>query len=545
VSVAVSIDRDAAPGESPPPPGRLRRGAARVAAAAGGGLLLDAASPPVGWWPAALLGVALATLAVRGCRWRAAYGLGLVSAAAYLVPLLAWVRVIGDDAWLALAATQLPLLAVFAPASAVAQRFRSRLAAAAGCGCAWVLSEAIRGREPFGGFPWGRLGFSQASSPLRDAVAVAGVPAVTFLVAGVGGLLAGLAVGLHRAWCRRGEATLRTLLVGAAVPLVGAAVVVAGVPLLPAPGPAGRDITVAAVQGNVPRLGLDAFSQREAVLHNHVLETQRLAAAIAAGREPQPDIVVWPENASDLDPFAVPEAGAEMSAAAATIGRDILVGAVVTGPRPGTAFNEGLLWGPDGYRGQSYTKQQLVPFGEYLPFRPLLTRLVGRFRTYLPHDFVPGTTSRSIDMGPARVADVICYEVAYDGVVRSSVRQGGQVIVVQTNNATYGRTMSEQQLQMGRLRAVEHGMPVIVVATSGISAVIGPDGTVRQQTQVFTPAALVATVRVAAAGQRTLADRVGAWPELAAVVVGAALTLLPAGRRLARAVRRRQARTAR
>ncbi|HEY0559720.1 MAG TPA: apolipoprotein N-acyltransferase [Frankiaceae bacterium] len=544
MSVAVSIDRDAAPENTPTRP-RRRRAATRVAAAAAGGLLLDAASAPVGWWPAAVLGVAVATLAVRGCRWRAAYGLGLVTAAAYLVPLLAWVRVIGDDAWLALAATQVPLVALAAPASAVAQRFRRWPATAAGCGCAWVLSEAIRGREPFGGFPWGRLAFSQASSPLRDAVVVAGVPAVTFLVAVVGGLLACGAVAVARAWGRGGEARPRTALAGAVVPLVAAAIVVGGVPLLPTPGPSGRDVTVAAVQGNVPRLGLDAFSQREAVLRNHVRETQQLAAAIAAGRRPQPDIVVWPENASDLDPFANPEAGTELSAAAATIGRDILVGAVVTGPRPGTLRNQGLLWGPDGYRGQSYTKQHLVPFGEYLPFRPLLTRLVGRFRTYLPDDFVPGTTSRSIDMGPVRVADVICYEVAYDGVVRDSVRQGGQVIVVQTNNATYGRTMSEQQLQMGRLRAVEHGMPVIVVATSGISAIIGPDGTVRQQTQVFTAASLVATVRAAAPGHRTLADRVGAWPELVAVVAGAALTLLPAGRRFARLAGRAQRRTAR
>ncbi|MCW2692970.1 MAG: apolipoprotein N-acyltransferase, partial [Mycobacterium sp.] len=201
----MSIDRDAAPENTPPRP-RRRRAATRVAAAAAGGLLLDAASAPVGWWPAAVLGVAVATLAVRGCRWRAAYGLGLVTAAAYLVPLLAWVRVIGDDAWLALAATQVPLVAIAAPASAVAQRFRRWPATAAGCGCAWVLSEAIRGREPFGGFPWGRLAFSQASSPLRDAVVVAGVPAVTFLVAVVGGLLACGAVAVARAWGRRGEA---------------------------------------------------------------------------------------------------------------------------------------------------------------------------------------------------------------------------------------------------------------------------------------------------------------------------------------------------
>jgi apolipoprotein N-acyltransferase len=113
--------------------------------------------------------------------------------------------------------------------------------------------------------------------------------------------------------------------------------------------------------------------------------------------------------------------------------------------------------------------------------------------------------------------------------VRDGVAAGGEVIVVQTNNATFGRTpQTEQQLVMSRLRAIEHGRTVLVAATSGVSAVVDADGSVRRRAEVFTAATMVEPVRLT--GARTVATRVGSAPEWALVTLGAVAALAAAVR---------------
>jgi apolipoprotein N-acyltransferase len=120
--------------------------------------------------------------------------------------------------------------------------------------------------------------------------------------------------------------------------------------------------------------------------------------------------------------------------------------------------------------------------------------------------------------------------VAYDALVRDAVQDGGRLIVVQTNNATFGRSpQTEQQLDMSRLRAVEHGRAVVVAATSGISAVVRPDGSLAHRSQVFTRD--VSVTEVPLRDDRTLATRVGAFPELALALLAAAGVLVAARRR--------------
>jgi apolipoprotein N-acyltransferase len=279
-------------------------------------------------------------------------------------------------------------------------------------------------------------------------------------------------------------------------------------------------VTAAVVQGNVPRTGMDAFAQREAVLLNHVQASEQLAADIAVGKAPQPQLVVWPENSSDLDPYTDAEAYDQISKAVTALGVPTLVGLVVTAPDGQGLQNTGVVWDPQAGPGQTYVKRHPVPFGEYVPFRSLLSPFVSRFDR-VPRDFVAGDVPGVLQVGPATVGDVICFEVAYDSVVRDVVRSGADVIAVQTNNATYGRTgQVEQQLAMARLRAVEHGRSVLVAATSGISAVIAPDGQVLAQAPEFTQDALV--VRVPLRTGLTLADRLGAVPEWLLALVGLA-----------------------
>jgi apolipoprotein N-acyltransferase len=520
-------DRPAAPDDAP----RRRRALSwgslpwRTLLAAIGGLAMLAAFPGLSLVALAPLGPAALTLAVHGQRARGGAWLGLVTGLVFFVSLLSWTGIyVGPVPWLALAASQALFVALIGAASAVVSRLRFWPLWTASI---WVGAEALRGRLPFGGFPWGRLGFSQTDGPLLSFAAYGGVPLVSFSVALIGALLA-LAVlrarGLRRAPVAR-RAVALALGGAVAVPLVGL------LAWLPLPGSSltagGETTTVALIQGNVPRAGLDFNAQRRAVLDNHVQHTVELADAVAAGEQPQPDLVIWPENSSDIDPYANDDAAAVIDRAAKAIGVPILVGAVVDGPDD-TVRNTAIVWDPEKGPGDTYDKRHPVPFAEYIPYRSF-------FRTFsdkvdlVRRDFRAGDEVGVLDVDGARLGDLICFEVVYDGLTRDVVQGGAGMLVVQTNNATFGFTdESEQQLALSRLRAVEHGRTVAIVATSGISAVVAPDGTVSHQTSLFRPAVIV--TEVAQRQATTVATRLGAAPEWLIAAVGAG-ALLAAGLR--------------
>ncbi|MEU6077321.1 apolipoprotein N-acyltransferase [Micromonospora sp. NPDC047074] len=487
-----------------------------VVLAVAGGLALLVAFPPYGLWPLAPLGVALLAAATRGRRMRAGAGLGFLTGVALFAPLLSWTNLhTGYLPWVLLSLLQAGYLALLGAAGAFVSPLvdRWRWCWPAVTAVLWVGQEALRDRTPFGGFPWGRLAFSQGDSPLLRLAAVGGAPLVTFAVALTGGLVAAAAWWLWdgpRRWVPVAGLTAAAV----AVPVVGLLVPVAS-------AGRGEAVTVAIVQGNVPRLGLDFNAQRQAVLNNHVDATVELAGQVAAGTRARPDLVVWPENSSDIDPLRDADAGASISRAADAVGVPILVGAVLRGPGEGQVRNAGILWrpgaGPD--LEQLYTKRHPVPFAEYVPMRDL-ARMVSKQVDRVRSDFVPGTEPGVLRAGAAVLGDVICFEVAYDEVVRDTVTGGAQLLVVQTNNATFDVAEARQQLAMVRLRAVEHGRPALMASTVGVSGFVAPDGRVSDATGFNTRAVVVRQLRLD--DGRTLATRVGLWPEvaLAALAVG-------------------------
>jgi apolipoprotein N-acyltransferase len=512
------------------------RWAALVAVASG--LLGVLAFPRFGIWPLAVVSVAGLSVAVHGRRCRTAAWLGLLYGAAFFVPLLSWTGIyVGAAPWLILAGAEAGYYAGTAALLTLVQRLR---AAPLWIGAVWVLTEAVRDRGPFGGFPWGRLAFSQAESPLRWFAAVGGAPLVTYAVATAGG---GLAMGVLA--FRRGPWRWRVAVAGGtfllAVPLLGA---VLAWPLRPPADNSGRTATVALVQGNVPDAGLEFNARRRQVLDNHVAQTLQLADRVKSGEVPRPDLVVWPENSSDIDPYSNPDAAAQITKAVDAIGVPLLVGAVVNGPGDNHDSNDGIMWFPKTGPGAVYTKRHPVPWGEYVPLRGL-ARLVSSKANLVSRDMIAGKGNGLLTGGSFEFGDVICFEVAYDSLVRSSVVAGAQLIVVQTNNATFGHTAETyQQLAMTQLRAVEHARTTLQVSTSGISAVVGPDGTVRQRSgALFTPDVIVATVPLRTS--QTLATKLGPIPEYVLsglALVAAAVSVLsgPRGRMItARRTRRR------
>ncbi|WP_157519526.1 apolipoprotein N-acyltransferase [Modestobacter sp. Leaf380] len=518
-----TVERAVPPADDDTP--RTRRPATallgRTLLAAGGGLALFFAFPGFDLSWLALVGPATLSLAVRGTRFRTGLWLGLVHGLAFFVPLLSWTGVyVGSFPWLALATAESLYVAVLGGALAVTAGVRGWPLWAAAL---WVGQEAVRGRWPFGGFPWGRLAFSQAEGPFTGLAAYGGTALVSFAVALTGTLLAAAVLALLRA--RRTDA-LRAPAVraGAAAVVAALAVPVLGwVAALPLPGASltegGPTRVVAVVQGNVPRAGLDFNAQRRAVLDNHVQETQALALQVDTGEVAQPDLVVWPENSSDIDPYRNADAAAAISTAARAIGAPILVGAVVSGPGEFLS-NTAIVWDPETGPGDTYVKRHPVPFAEYIPHRDFF-RFFSSQVDLVRNDFAAGEGVGTLDVGGARIGDVICFEVAYDGLVRDVVDAGATMLVVQTNNATFGYTdESPQQLAMGRLRAVEFGRSVVMASTSGISAVIAPDGTLVRSSGLFTAATFVE--EIAQRDGRTLASRVGAGPEWVLTALGVA-----------------------
>ena len=476
--------------------------------------MLSLAFPGYGLWWAAPPAIAILALVTVGVRGRAGFGLGLAFGLAFFVPTLSWSGIyLGVVPWAGLAVCQALYVGLLGWGSAVLQRRAVRPLVVA---LAWVTQEALRDRTPYGGFPWVRVAFSQADSPFGQVAALGGAPAVTFLVALAGGFLA---YAVHAAYRlatttppepHRGTQVVRGSAAALAAALVGLVVPV------PTEGPSAR---VMAVQGNVPRAGLDFNAERRQVLDNHVSVTISGVERERAAGAPTPDLVVWPENASDIDPTRNPDAAAVIQQAVEAAEAPILLGGLLEDPAPQLS-NVSLLYLPGiGLVGR-YTKQHPVPFAEYIPNRSfwrIFSTQVDLLSTDMwagpgPVVFrVPAASGGEVVAGPS-----ICFEVAYDELVRANVDLGANLLVVQTNNATFGFTNeSVQQLAISRIRAIEHGRSVVHVSTVGVSALILPDGTLLQPTSLFTPAALAADLPLRT--ERTLAGWVGAWPEYCAV----------------------------
>nr|WP_206320045.1 apolipoprotein N-acyltransferase [Streptomyces zingiberis] len=510
-----------------------RREAPRTALAAVAGLGLALAFPPYDLWPLAPLAVAALALLTRGRTARQGAWAGFAFGLPFFLLLLGWLRVIGYDTVLGLSALQALFLAALGAGLALTSRLPLWPLWGA---CLWVAEEWARDRVPLGGFPWGRLAFGVTGSPFLPLAALGGAVLVTFAVALAGSLLGAAGLALWRAARRApggdGATGRRRAALRALPALVGALVAASAGAAVPVPTEPDDTVRIAVVQGDVQKPGMDFLGRPMMILNNHVEATLDLAEDVRAGREPRPDLVIWPENASDLDPFRYPEARARIEEAVRAVGVPVLVGALVDHPtREGYVENQGIVWDPETGPGASYTKQHPVPFGEYVPFRDQLSKVITRLQR-VPRDFWPGEGSGVLQVGPARLGDVICFEVAYDEIVRDTVNEGARALVIQTNNATYGRTgQPEQQLVMSRLRAVEHGRAIVTAAPSGISAVVRPDGVIAERTQEFTQD--VITTELPLRDDTTVADRMGAAPEWVLAMVGllSCAVAIAAGRR--------------
>lgn len=496
----------------------------RAALAVGGGALLFAGHPPLDFgWAGVVALVPLVALGREVGRVRAAAGWGLLAGVVFFAPLLLWIQRFGVLPWVLLSLLQATSVAAFVAGVAAWGSRRGRVAMVV---VWWVGLEALRSAVPLGGFPWGVLGYTQHDGgpflPIARTLGVLGVSAA----------LAAVAALVEEAIVRARSGEIRTLAMpGVGLLLVVAACVVAGgAP----PEPSGETVDIAAVQGN--DIELPPVVDREDLERVEAVAELQLAATRLLSDAPQgpPDVAIWPENALDADPRSDPALGAIVNEALGVLqGGSLLAGVLLDGEKEATFLNTIAQFDPSGEIVDIYEKRKLVPFGEYVPWRSVL----GDFPPLqaIPNDGLPGTEPGVFEVAGANIGPVTCFESIFPEIARSQVLAGADVLLVSTNNASFGRTpASAQHLAFSQLRAVETGRWVLHAGISGISAVVDPRGGVSQQTELFEQAIVRADLPLIRG--RTLAMRVGDWPAriaLGASVFGIAALLVTRRRRLA------------
>ncbi len=497
----------------------------RLLLAVAGGLLLCASFPPLNWWWAAVVAAALlawvlthpATTPVGGL------GYGFLFGLAMYLPLLPWISLlVGAVPWLVLATTCALFPGLFGLFAVVVRRLPGWPVWFA---LVWAAQEWLKANYPFGGFPWGSVAFGQAEGPFLPLVQLGGVALLSAAIMLVGFSATAIAREIVAWWPTGGRARAEAR-AQARVPsedgdapaakdagpppavvvpgLCICLVLFAAVAVWPQVRHAGTGsggeptVTVAVVQGNVPRLGFGFNAQRRAVLDNHVRETLQLAEDVRAGAAPQPQFVIWPEDSSDIDPLVNADAAQQIAKAATAIHAPILVGTVLDVPdRPQDApayTNTVIVWNPVTGPADRHDKEIVQPFGEYLPMPWLFTHLSG-YADRAGH-MVPGISDGVVHIGGVPVGVATCWEVIFDREPRKAVLHGAQLLAVPSNNATFNQMMSEQQLAFAKVRAVEHDRYVVVAGTTGVSAVIAPDGAELVRTDFFEPAYLDMQVRL-------------------------------------------------
>ncbi|MDN4481716.1 apolipoprotein N-acyltransferase [Demequina muriae] len=462
----------------------------RLGLATLGALALAASFPDLGWWPMAYVALGALWLSLtRASAW-GGFFYGWIFGTVFMLPHVWWAHeAVGPVPWVALSIASGLFYGLFGAGWVHVHRSGltrgSVWLGALAFALLWTGMEALRSMVPFGGFPWGRVAFSQLDSTVASFAWIGGAPFTSFAAALVGALL-GVAV----------ESLLkRRLIVAIAAPLAGIAVVVSGL-FVPLDGQATTGtLRVGVVQGNVPNEGLDAFSQAREVTRNHRDGT----LALMDDAPGTLDLLLWPENSSDYDPRTDEESRALVTEAAQAADAPLLLGTNDYSPPEGR-YNSMLLWSPDGAVMDSYSKQRPAPFAEYIPIRDIARRFspeVDRVQTDVLAGEGPATVALPVtDLGrTVTLGTVICFEVAYDRIVTDAVAAGAEIVLVPTNNASFGETAeSTQQLAMSRLRAIETGRATVQASTVGVSAMIDPRGRVLEETGLFTAEQMHATL---------------------------------------------------
>ncbi|HKA02772.1 MAG TPA: apolipoprotein N-acyltransferase [Acidimicrobiales bacterium] len=436
-----------------------------------GGALVAVSLPPWGWWPLALVGVAVLDWVLADLPRRTRFFRGWLFGMGWLPAGMAWMWYMTPAGWIVATVVYAGYIGT---ACAVAPGGPWRRL---GVPAAITVAEAIRWSFPFGGVPLASLAIGQAAGPLAPVVRMGGALLLTWLT-----LIAGMALSalLQRAW--------RPALAGLAVVAVALVVAITVAP----DGRTVGEVRITFVQGGGRQGTRAADTDPQQVFQRHL----DLTRTLVPGRM---DLVVWPENVVDVVDFSRSPERADIAAQSARLGVPILVG-ITEDAGPNHFRNAQVVVLPDGSLGDRYDKVRIVPFGEFLPLRALIDLVPGQPTDLVGRDAIAGDGPAVLNTPKGPMALAISWEIFFGGRARDGVKHGGLVLLNPTNGSSYrGTILQTQQIASSRLRALETARWVVQAAPTGFSGFITPDGTVIDRTRIGE----------ASIGTRTIEERAG------------------------------------
>ena len=449
-----------------------------------GGLIALWIFPTESVWVLAPVMVLVIAASVTGASFWGATLVGFASGMAFYIAHIEWIsQYLGPLPLIALSVLQSLYFAIglgawaFLYSRLSKQRgFESPIVLSLIFASVWTSREWLANNFPYGGFPWSRLAMTQSNSELANYAFLGGMSLVSFLVAFIGALL---------------FFAVRKIRTSNKVPAASGLFILSifAIALVIPTGSTEKvgEIRVAAVQGNA-NAGLFANPDRGSILQNHMSATELIPDSEIG----EIDLIVWPENASDIDPLRNPEIQAQIEDYVAKYSAPLVFGTITE--RSGQVFNSSLYWDNQGLRDY-YDKKRPVPFAEYVPHREFYRMFAPDLIDLINRDYSFGVQDGIYELEWAIAGTLICFEIAEDDIPRELVDQESQIILSQTNNADFGFSdETYQQAAIAKLRAIETGRVVVNISTVGKSVIYDADGESISEVEWFEPAVMVETV---------------------------------------------------
>lgn len=459
----------------------------RLPLAVVGGLVSSLAMPREDIWPLIFVSVAMILVSIRSLGFWSATGIGFFAGLAFYMSQVEWLSLyLGPVPWIALSVMEALIFAVGSGAIAIVWSWTGRLRksfyrnsfVALAIATLWTAREWIAINLPYGGFPWSRVAQALSESFLSQLVYFVGISGLTFV-----SVFMTVAVLLT---LEAGKIALKANALGLAASVL--ALATAWLFIVPTAAESG-ELTVAAVQGNA-NAGLFANAEKGTFLRNHIEATALLDSHPMMD---EIDFIVWPENASDLNPQANQIAMAQVQSVVSTYKVPLILGAITQSQD--VYFNSSLHYDEQGNQIDQYDKKRPVPFAEYVPDRQFWNQLAPDLIGLVSRDYAFGTRDGIFELGANKLGVLICFEIAIDDIGRELVAGGAQVILSQTNNADFGRSDETfQQAALARLRAIETGRTVVNISTVGVSRIFLPNGQIISELPIFEPGIMVEKV---------------------------------------------------
>lgn len=468
-----------------------------------------AAFPPIGFGPLAFIAPVPFFLAIRSVeKASTATMLSFGWGAIFFGLLLSWLIGLGFVAWL-------PLLAVMGAFTAgygfliwvfrLWTPWRWWYIAIGG----WVGLEFLRGHFPFGGFPWGDIGYPAAGIPgATGSVQWIGPSGWTVLVVAVAAGLT-LFIENHREW---------RMVVDSSV--VAVLMIIAG--SLFAPAPSAQVWRTAIVQGSSPCPQTHCQNENRRIYEAHLELTKSIP-------EDTVEFVIWPENSTGTpyDPDTNESVRTEIIEQARRLDAYMLISGTRT-VSDSEFVNFNIVYSPEGVKLGEYRKRHPVPFGEYVPLRGLLGFVPQLDQ--VPRDMVRGSEAVVFPTDQGVLGSVISFEGAFARSMRSIARAGAETMVIATNESSFGDSpASDQLIALARVNAAAVGLDTALGAITGKSTFITGDGGVGPRTDLLEQTVLYGSVQFRV-GPQTFWVKWGDWLALLAIMAAVGVAGIPGER---------------